>query len=271
MVNQDNRSPSFSDAATRFLGSLPVADRASAQQVIYHFARWFGLNRGVGTLTPPEVANYAERLSLSDADYSRKLERVRAFLLYARKEGWSRDNLAAHLRAKKARARLPLAGGSSTGEAVALTREGYLEFQAELESLKDRRLKAIDEVRRAAADKDVRENAPLEAARQEHGRITGRIRELEEAIKSARVIEERPVVTQKVDIGSTLRLKALDSGEEFGYTIVGAREADPAQGRISSVSPVGKALLGHDQGDIIEVGTPVGKLRYQIVKIETSY
>ena len=267
MVNQESQSPNFSDAAIKFLGSLPVAERKLAQQVIYHFARWFGLNRAIGTLTPPEVANYAERLSLSDADYSQKLEQVRAFLLYARKAGWNRSNLAVHLRAKKTRARLPLAGGRSTEE-VALTREGYLEFQAELETLKGKRLQAIDEVSRAAADKDVRENAPLEAAREEHGRISGRIRELEEAIKSARVIGESTTVARKADIGSTLLLKALDSGEELSYTIVGPREVDPTRGRISSVSPVGKALLGHDQGDTIEVATPAGKLRYQIVNIK---
>jgi transcription elongation factor GreA len=267
-MNQDSQSPNFSDAAVKFLDSLPVAEKKLAQQVIYHFARWFGLNRAIGTLTPPEVANYAERRSLSDADYSQKLEQVRAFLLYARKSGWNRSNLAVHLRAKKTKARLPLAGGRSTEEAVALTREGYLEFQAELEILKGKRLQAIDEVSRAAADKDIRENAPLEAAREEHGRISGRIRELEEAIKSARVIGENSTETRKAGIGSTLLLKSLDSGDEMSYTIVGPREVDPARGRISSVSPVGKALIGHDQGDTIEVATPVGKLRYHIVNIK---
>ncbi len=269
-MNKDGQSPNFSDAAGKFLSSLPVAESKLAQQMLHHFARWFGSNRAIGTLTPPDVANYAERLSLSDADYSRKLEQVRAFLLYVRKAGWSRTNLAVHLRAKKTRARLSAAGGGgrSTEEAVALTREGYLEFQAELESLKEKRLKAIDEVSRAAADKDIRENAPLEAAREEHGRITGRIRELEETLKSVRVVGESTTEAQKADIGSTLLLKALDSGDEMKYTIVGPREVDPARGRISSVSPVGKALIGHDQGDTIEVATPAGKLKYQIINIK---
>ncbi|MFH0942344.1 MAG: GreA/GreB family elongation factor [Chloroflexota bacterium] len=265
----DTRSPDFAGAVLQFLGSLPETERVTAQQAVYHFARWFGMSRSLGTLAPPEVANYAERLSLSDTDYSRKLERVRAFLLYARKEGWNRGNLSTHLRAKKVKARQPSTGGRACEEGAALTREGYLGLQAELASLKCRRLTAIDEVRRAAADKDVRENAPLEAAREEHGRITGRIRKLEEAIKSARVVGENSRAARKADVGSTLRLKSLDSGEEMVYTIVGPREVDPARGRISSGSPVGKALLGHDQGDTIEVVTPGGRQRYQVVRIES--
>jgi len=265
----DTTGADFACATRKFLGSLPEDERTAAQQTIHHFARWFGLKRSVSTLAPPEVANYAERLSLSDADYSRKLEQVRAFLLYARKEGWNRANLSTHLRAKKSKARLPSAGGRISGDTVDLTREGYLGLQAELESLKNKHLVAIEEVRLAAADKDVRENAPLEAAREEHGRITGRIRELEEALKSARVVGGDSSVACKTDVGSTLRLKSLESGEELIYTIVGPREVDPARGRISSKSPVGKALLGRNQGDTIEVATPGGKQRYEIVRVES--
>lgn len=265
----DTNGPEIALAVLKFLGSLPENERAAPQQAVYHFARWFGMNRSVGALAPPEVANYAERVSLSDTDYSRKLEQVRAFLLYAKKESWTRSNLSVHLRAKKTKARKSSSGGRACAEGAALTREGYLGLQAELESLKCKQLTAIDEVRRAAADKDVRENAPLEAAREEHGRITGRIRELEEAIKSSRVVGENSRAGRKADVGSTLRLKSLDSGEELVYTIVGPREVDPARGRISSSSPVGKALLGHDKGDTIEVVTPGGRQRYRVVRIES--
>ncbi|RJQ39144.1 MAG: transcription elongation factor GreA [Dehalococcoidia bacterium] len=264
----DARSPEFAPAISKFLSSLPGNERKAAQQALYHFARWFGLNHRLDALTPPEIANYVERLSQSDADYSSKLEQVRAFLVYAKKEGWRRDNLSVHLRTKKVKARAVSSGAHARRKEITVSREGYQGILAELEALKCRQLEVIDEIRRAAADKDFRENAPLEAAREEHGRITGRIRELEEALKLARVVEGNSGAGKKADVGSTLRLKSLDSGEEMVCTIVGPREVDPARGRISSSSPVGKALMGHERGDTIEVVTPGGRHRYQVIGLE---
>lgn len=259
----------FASAIPKFLSSLPEKEKAPAQQALRHFSRWFGTGHSLAGLTPPEIANYAERLSDSDADYAGKLEHIRAFLVHAKKEGWRRDNLSVHLRTKKVKAKTVSTGGRACKRELAVSKEGYQGLKSELEALKCQQLKVIDEVRRAAADKDFRENAPLEAARQEHGRITGRIRELEEALKVAKVVEENRGTNKKADVGSTLRLKSLDTGEEMVYTIVGARELDPARGKISSNSPVGKALIGRDKGDTIEVVTPGGKLRYQVISLKS--
>ncbi len=105
-VNSDNQNPSLGKAATLFLTSLPPEKREVSQQEIYKFIRWYGWERPFSGLTAPEVANYAERLSLSDTDYKRKLEMIRAFLVYAKKEGWSKSSLATHLKAKKEKTRV---------------------------------------------------------------------------------------------------------------------------------------------------------------------
>jgi len=259
----------FASAIPKFLSTLPEEKKAPAHQALSHFARWFGSSHRLDALTPPEIGNYAERLSQSDADYEGKLEQVRAFLVYAKKEGWRKDNLSVHLRTKKVKAKTVASGRRAARKEHAVSREGYLGLKAELEALKNQQLEVIGEIRRAAADKDFRENAPLEAAREEHGRITGRIRELEEALKSAKVVEENHGKNHKADVGSTLRLKSLDTGEEMVFTIVGPREVDPARGRISANSPVGKALLGCDKGDTVEVATPGGKHRYQVIRLES--
>ena len=81
---------SLSEAASRFLAELPPDERGSSQQEIYKFNRWFGSERSLARLTAAEVANYAERLSLSDTDYIKKLELVRTFLVYAKKKRWSK-------------------------------------------------------------------------------------------------------------------------------------------------------------------------------------
>ncbi len=267
-MNSGSQSPSLGEAASRFLANLLPEERGMSQQEIYKFIRWYGGERPFAELTAPEVANYAEQLSLADTDYLRKLELLRAFLVYANKEGWSKSNLATHLKAKRGKTRFQSSSKRGLPQTIALTQQGYVELEAELVALKGKRPQAIDEMRRAAADKDFRENAPLEAAREQRGHLEGRIRELEEALKSAVVIDEKQKDTLKVNIGDSVILCDLASGEEVSYTLVSPREVDPTKGKISIVSPIGKAIIGHGQGEVIEVTAPAGKLRYQIKQVE---
>ncbi len=267
-MSNGSESPGLGEAAGRFLTQLPVESRGASQQEIYKFVRWYGWERPFGGLRAPEVANYAERLSQSDTDYARKLEMIRAFLSYARKEGWSKGNLAVHLKARKGKTRLRASSGQGRPESVSLTQQGYDELQAEITALRSRRRQVIDDMQRAAADKDFRENAPLDAAREQRGQIEGRIMELEEILGSAVIIGEKREATTRIGIGNTIVLRDLASGEELRYMLVSPREVDPAGGKISSASPIGKAAIGKSRGDMVEVTVPVGVLRYQIKEIE---
>ena len=263
-MNVGKQNLSLGEAGSRFLASLALEKRGVSQQEVYKFVRWFGWERPLAELTPPEVANYAQRLSLSDTNYVKKLELIRAFLIYAGKQGWSKGNLAAHIKTRVGKTRLLV----STRGAVPLTQQGYAELEAELVTLKSKRSQVIDEIRRAAADKDFRENAPLEAAREERGQLEGRIRELEETLGSATIIDEKQKVKRRVNIGDSIVLHNMTFGEELHYMIVSPREVDPIKGKISSASPIGQAVLGRAQDEVIEVAAPVGKLRYRIEKIE---
>jgi len=267
-VSSASQNLCLGDIAGRFLASLSPEEREMSQQEVYKFVRWYGRESPFAKLTAPEVANYAERLSLSDTDYIKKLGLIRAFLVYAKKEGWSKTNLATHLKTKKGKTGLPSSAKQGLPETISLTQQGYAELEAELAALKGRRPQAIDEIRRAAADKDFRENAPLEAAREQHGQLIGRIKELEKTLKSATIVARQLKVTLKISIGDSIVLHDLASGEELRYMLVSPRETDPTKGKISSVSPVGKAVIGRGQGEIIEVAVPAGKLRYQIKQIE---
>lgn len=267
-VNASNPSPNLGEAATRFLTSLAVEKREASQQEIHRFVRWYGRERPFAGLAPPEVASYAERLSSSDTDHIKKLELIRAFLGYARKEGWSRTNLAIHLKPKKGKTRPQPLLRQGQPEATSLTRQGYAELEAELAALKDKRPGAIEEMHRAAADKDFRENAPLDAARAQRGLLEGRIEELEEILKSATIIDEKQELTVKADIGDSIILRDLDAGEEQDYMIVSPREADPTRGKISSASPLGKAVIGRGEGEVVEVAAPAGKLCFQIRQVK---
>ncbi len=267
-MSNDSHNLSLGDAASRFLASLPPGERGSNQQEIYKFVRWFGGERPFAELTTAEVDNYAERLSTSDTDYMRKLELMRVFLVYAKKEGWSKSNPATHLKARKGETRLASPSRQNSPETTFLTRQGYTELEAELAVLYSKRVEAIDEMRKAAADKDFRENVPLQAAREQRGQLEGRIMELEETLKSAAVINEKQKATLKVGIGDSVILGDLNSDEELRYTLVSPREVDPARGKISNASPIGRAIVGKGQGEIVEIAVPAGKLRYQIKQIE---
>ena len=268
MVDSDNQNPSLGEAASLFLTKLSSGEREVSQPEVYKFVRWYGWERPLAALTAPEIANYAERLSLSDTDYSKKLELIRTFLAYAKKAGWSKTNLAIHLKAKKVKAGAHPSARQGLPETVSLTQQGYSELEAELAALKNKRPQLIEEIRRAAADKDFRENAPLAAAREQRGHLEGRIRELEETLKAATIIDEDRKSDLKANIGDSAIVCDLASGEELRYIIVDPREVDPTQGKISSVSPLGRALIGRGEGEVVEVAVPAGKLRYQIKRVK---
>lgn len=260
-------SMNLSDAASHYLASLPAAEAVAGRQVILQFVRWFGRERPMDGLTAHEIANYAQRLSSSATDYGNKLDIMRAFLAYARKKGWTKNNLALHFKARKGKSK-PAAGAErGLPKPVSLTRQGYDKIEEELESLKAKRPQVITDIRKAAADKDFRENAPLDAAREQLGHIDGRIKELEEALKSATVMDGKTEVSTRAGVGSSIVLTDLASDEQLSYTIVSPREVDPARGRISSASPIGKAIIGKGPGDVIEISVPAGRLRYRIEQV----
>jgi transcription elongation factor GreA len=265
-MNNDIQSPGLGDAAGQFLAKLSTQERAASQPEVYKFVRFYGWERPLDKITAHEVASYAEQLSQSDTDYAKKLELIRAFLAYAKKEGWSRTNMASHLKTRRAKA-VPQAAMRSLPD-VSLSRQRYDELEAELADLKSKSYELIDAIRLAAADKDFRENAPLAAAREERGHVEGRIRELEEILKATTIIGEKREPGLKIVIGDSIVLRDLTSGDELHYIIVDPREVDPTRGKISIASPLGKALIGRNGGEVVEVTVPAGKLRYQIQRVE---
>jgi len=267
-MTSGHQEQSIGDAASRFLAKLSAEERTSSQQEVNKFVRWFGRERAFAGLAAAEVANYAERLSTSAIDYIKKLELLRAFLVYAKKEGLSKTNLAVHLKARKGKSNPRPSVQQSSAEAVFLTRQGYTNLEAELAALQGKREEAIDAIRKAAADKDFRENAPLQAAREQRGLLEGRIMELEAALKEAVIVDDKKDSTHKIGIGDSIVLNDLNSGQEVRYTLVGSREVEPAKGKISGASPVGQAVIGRGEGEIVEIAVPAGKRRYQIKQIE---
>lgn len=250
-------------------------DAREGGQELRKFLRWSG-DREVGRFTPHDMEQYAKEVGQSGADTAQqRLQPVKAFVEYWKAQGWTDKKLATHLRPPRSKTRGTARSAArpaprpADDEPTFLSQEGYDRIVQQLEELKADRVVVTQEIRTAMADKDFRENAPLDAAKERQGRIETQIRQLESTIASARIL---PGSTNGVDVtrsavGTRITVKDKDSGEVMDYTLVDAREADTGLRRISIQSPVGQALLDLALGDEVAVPTPKGTLTYVVESI----
>ncbi len=155
-----------------------------------------------------------------------------------------------------------------TEKEVILTQEGLKKLEFELQQLKTvKRREVAERIKQAIEFGDISENSEYEDAKNEQAFIEGRILTLEKMLRNAKVIEPVDNDTNIVQIGAKVVLKDLEFGDEFEYSIVGSAEADPMNNKISYESPVGKAILGNKEGEVVEVNVPAGKLRYKILSV----
>lgn len=149
---------------------------------------------------------------------------------------------------------------------VYLTQEGIDKLNIELDELKNvRRPEVIQALKEARALGDLSENAEYDAARDEQAKIENRIQELEQMIENAIIIGNE--ASDKVAIGSKVTIKYVDDGEEDEYMIVGTKEADPFQNKISNESPIAQAIIGLKVNDIATVLCDAGDYQVQIKEI----
>lgn len=149
-----------------------------------------------------------------------------------------------------------------------LTPEGLRKLEEELEYLKGTRRKEVAErIKQAKEFGDLAENAEYDDAKNEQAFVEGRILQIEQMLRSARVIDNNSGDSDTVAVGSTVRVKDVAAGDELTYTIVGSAEADPLQDRISNESPVGHALLGRKRGETVTIRVPAGTLKYTILEV----
>ena len=153
---------------------------------------------------------------------------------------------------------------------VPMTVAGEQRLRKELEELKgEARPRVIAAIAEAREHGDLKENAEYHAAREEQGFIEGRIQEIEGKLSNAQVIDVTKLPqTGKVIFGVTVGLINLDNDEEVTYRIVGEDEADIKARRISVTSPIARALIGKEEGDVVLVKTPGGEVEYEISSVE---
>lgn len=151
---------------------------------------------------------------------------------------------------------------------VLLTDEGLKNLEAELEELKTVKRKEIAEkIKVALSFGDLSENSEYDEAKNEQAIVEARIAAIENMLKNVQVINEDELSTEIIHVGSKVKVRDIDFDDICDYKIVGSSEADPVNGRISDESPVGKGLIGHKVGDMVEIETPAGSMSYEILEI----
>ncbi|MDR2043720.1 MAG: transcription elongation factor GreA [Clostridium sp.] len=152
-----------------------------------------------------------------------------------------------------------------------LTYEGLRKYEEELQELKVvRRQEVAQKIKEARELGDLSENAEYDAAKDEQRDIEARIEELEKILKNAEVVVEDEVNLDRINVGCKVKILDMKYDDELEYKIVGSTEADSLKGRISNESPVGKALLGRREGEVVQVETQAGVFSYQVLEIQRS-
>ncbi len=255
----------LSEALIQYLANAADTIDSYSHQELHRFGRSIGLDRDVEALAPPAIADYAEAVVAAGGDVHGRLAPLKEFLAYLKKHNYSSHSLAPHVKIPRATQRAMLASRAAQNF-IPMTKEGKQLLQNEMDALKGGRNEIIDAIRLAAADGDFKENAPLDAAREIQGKNEARVRELEETLRRSVILD--PKVGKGVRVGSIVVLQDLGSGKNVTYKLTDSAEADPPGGKISIVSPVGEALMGHNPGEEISVQTPKGERKYILSTIK---
>lgn len=233
------------------------------------FARWFGEDRTATELRPSDLESYVDTFGATAPNASARADALKSFLAFAHKQKILPERLVSHVRVRKAGGRAKAGAMTMAPLEVKLTSEGHAHLEAELQQLQAQRPKIADELRTARADGDVRENAPLDAAREQQGKLEARIRDIEGMLRHSVIIDASEVDdTTHARVGCSVVICNMATGAQLSYQLSNPAEARPGTGRLSVDSPVGQALMGHRAGDEVQVQAPSGVVRFRIESIE---
>ena len=154
-------------------------------------------------------------------------------------------------------------------EGTILTESGLKKLEEELDYLLSvRRNEISEQIAVARGFGDLSENAEYDEAKKEQAKVEEQITKLQQTIRTATVVADDEITTERVSIGTIVKVKDLDEGESYEYAIVGANEADPMENKISNESPVGAGLIGAKRNQTVTITIPAGTLRYKVTSIK---
>ncbi|MGE3856964.1 MAG: GreA/GreB family elongation factor [Dehalococcoidia bacterium] len=256
------------EALAHFENSLEGEPEKARTDVpaVAKFIESLGRDRQMSEVTAADVSRYVK--AATDAS-PEQVEPLRAFLAYASRLAFTEQNLvpALHLGPGAGGARGQRAAAELGGNAYHVTLEGLKRLEQQLEEEKARRPEIAQKLHDAMQDKDFRENAPLDAARDEQAHLEARIRDLESRLRNAVIIDEESK-RGRANVGSVVKLLNLKSNKEQVVTLVSPTEVDPSNGKISVASPMGVAVMNRTTGDEVTVNAPAGPIAFRVIDVQ---
>lgn len=266
MVNDETKK--LLPAVGTYTEGLRDKDKTpAAVRELNRFVKHFQGDTDLATITPSQIGTYAEEAckNSSAPEALEGLQSVRKFLRFAFDNSHTQVNLSTHFRIRRPRTSLDSRGDVNRGQQM--TQEGYNQLVTEKEDLESNRVPISAAIHSAASDGDVRENAPLEAAREQQGREEARIKEIDSMLRTAIIVDGTGKGTKSIRVGTTIRVEEVSKKKKTKYTLVSPSEANPLEGKISDASPLGKAFIGKRAGQLAVADTPKGSTTFKIVDI----
>ena len=271
-MNESRGAPvvqiSLGDALRESLASLKPDLRHDYEAYVRKYVEHAGADVAVSDLTGSRVESYAEmNIKHTDPNADKRVAALKAWFQFLKKKNYASQNFGIHIRIRKPANQR---AGSRTSAVrieeppLEMTAEGIEDLRRELAQLEAQVPDMVKAIEVARSDGDLRENAPYHAAREALAFADNRKKRIEGALKRAVVVDRSQKQDDLTAVGSLVTVTYLDKGMQLAYQLVGAREANAAEKKISVESPVGKVLLGRRVGEEVEVEAPQGVMRYRI-------
>lgn len=255
------------DALSEYLQSLKPDVLHQYEMFVRKYVEHAGPETAVTDLSGSRVESYAEfSIKHTDPNAAQRVAALKSWFQFLKKKNYAAANYGVHIRLRKpANSRIPGAVQVRLqAPPIEMTAEGIEDLKREFEDLETKIPDLIKSVEVARSDGDLRENAPYHAAREALAFADNRKKQIEEALKRAVVVDRSTKDQDLAAVGSTVAVTLLDKNFQVTYQLVGPREANAAEKRISVDSPVGRVLLGCRVGQEVEVSAPQGVMRYRI-------
>ena len=272
MSDQPGTSASITlgEALEEYLGTLAPEAHNNASPFVRRYVEHAGHDTAVAALTGARVESYAEsQIQLSDPAAPKRVAALKAWFQYLKKRSYVEKNYGVHIRLRRSAGRA-VAAHAVNEAPIEMTAEGITNLQGELDKLEGHVPDLVKAISLAREDKDFRENAPLEAAREALAFNETRRREINATLRRAVAVDEGASPDDRSTIGSTVQVTRVDNDRDMEYKLVSAREANAADRKISVESPVGKELLGRRAGDEVTVSVPSGVVQFRVTGVSKS-
>lgn len=266
----ESASITLGEALREYLGTLSPEDHNTASPFVRRYVDHAGHDMAVAALTGARVESYAEsQIQNSDPAAPQRVAALKAWFQYLKKQSYVEKNYGVHIRLRRSAGRA-VAAQTVNAAPIEMTAEGIDNLRGELDKLEGEVPGLVKAISLAREDKDFRENAPLEAAREALAFNETRRREINATLRRAVAVDEGDAADDRSTIGSTVQVVRLDTERDVEYKLVSAREANAADRKISVESPVGKELLGRRPGDEVTVSVPSGVIQFRVTGVSKS-